>query len=652
MVAARFGLALGSIFTVAYAATPIYEVPPVSVSAAPPFLYQQSALLGNQVIIAASQIARSNADNLGALINNIAGIQYISGLAAEPQILIHSEPAMILINGQALTNFSMSTPDINLIPLSEIEKIIITPGVAGSTYGNQSLGGVINIITKQPREFEQHISVSTGLPWMNQIIGVSAGPINAQDAYRADIQNEFDEGYRGHNRQNMARAGMTLEHDYASGALRFDMHLLRQSLQLPGYLTDVQAAQNPEQSIANQGQGTYRAYNGLLGLLWTQNLTSLWQAQTQISYRGQNADSNLNGMFTQNYNTEILNPELQGDFFAFARKLHARLGVFLSNESYNFNSPTLYSNINGAQQQQYSPYASLDIPLTQSLTLSGSGRLVAVETSGQFFNNTTFQFNPESSQTQHIALATVGLRQRFNQQASMYVRRAMGYQLPFIDQANFTANPNTGFGLQATTATAYETGVNWNNTRLQMNAEAFVINLSNEIGYFAPPNGIAANYNLAPTRREGTSIDGSYALNLAWTLGSSVTLMNNRFRSGTYTGNEIPGASNVLLNFNAHYQINPIWSLYLETQYTGAQFAQGDNANVSQEIPGYWLTNLAVNAEFSQWLLSLRLDNITDTSYYLATVYDQYLTTPHINDVAYYPAPARTVMVSLTYRFD
>ena len=208
------GLCLLSLHSVYADEPPIYELPSVGVTATPPFLYQTSPILGNQVIISHSQIVRSGANDIGQLINNVAGVQYITGISAEPRILIHSEPALILVNGQPLTNMSMSNPDINLIPVSEIKQIVITPGGPGTIYGNQSLGGAINIITQSVSTPEQSLSVAMGAPWTNQIIGISGGPINASTAYRVDMQNQFDQGYRQNSRQDTGQGDFLFEKDY------------------------------------------------------------------------------------------------------------------------------------------------------------------------------------------------------------------------------------------------------------------------------------------------------------------------------------------------------------------------------------------------------------------------------------------------------
>lgn len=221
-------------------AEPVYQLPAVAAFAAPPFSYQQTAATGNQVIISSSQIARSGANNLGQVINNIAGVQYIAGLGAAPQILLHSEPALIMLNGRPLTNFSMAEPDIGLVPLSEIQEIVIMPGVAGSLYGDQSLGGVINIITKTGATPENNVNLAVGSPFMRQETGTSAGSLSNSVTYRADYQNEYDSGYRSSSSQTSNHLGLTFTKTYSDGSVSLDLLGLRQFIDFPGALTQAE----------------------------------------------------------------------------------------------------------------------------------------------------------------------------------------------------------------------------------------------------------------------------------------------------------------------------------------------------------------------------------------------------------------------------
>jgi iron complex outermembrane receptor protein len=382
-------------------------------------------------------------------------------------------------------------------------------------------------------------------------------------------------------------------------------------------------------------------------------LNNVWSSKTVFDYRQQSSQSVWLGpygsTYNQDYATARINPELDGSVYALNRNIQSHMGVMFSNETYDFLSPVTSSSlIHDANQQQYSAYGNINIPLINKISLSTSARYVGIDTHAQFFNNT----GPEapSSQRQQLGLLSLSLNNQFTTNTSGYIRRAMGYQLPFIDESNYTANPNGGFGLKATTSTSYETGIDWHNADWQTQAEAFIDELHNEIAYYVPVgSSYGANYNLPPTKREGLSLDAEYEPTLKWTFHVSTTLMNNRFEQGQYAGNEIPGASEILGDFSARYQFTKVWSLYGESQYTGSQYAQSDNTNSTAAIPSYWLFNIALNAEFTAWELSLRVDNITNTQYNLATFYSQ---GSGSNNILYYPAAGRTAMLQITYKLN
>ncbi len=91
--------------------------------------------------------AFSGNGNIGQTLNN--------GGYGESYIALRNLPTLVLIDGQRLNISPFSTfvgtfaPDLNLIPVSMIDRIEVLKDGASTIYGSDAIGGVINIITKK-----------------------------------------------------------------------------------------------------------------------------------------------------------------------------------------------------------------------------------------------------------------------------------------------------------------------------------------------------------------------------------------------------------------------------------------------------------------------------------------------------------------------
>lgn len=96
---------------------------------------------------------------LNDLVKDIAGVesQMDGGRAGRQMISIRgldSKYTMILVNGRKLSSssaiFRGNDFDLAAIPKESIERIEVIRGPMSALYGSEALGGVINVITKQP----------------------------------------------------------------------------------------------------------------------------------------------------------------------------------------------------------------------------------------------------------------------------------------------------------------------------------------------------------------------------------------------------------------------------------------------------------------------------------------------------------------------
>jgi outer membrane cobalamin receptor len=95
-----------------------------------------------------------------------------------------SNRVLILVDGQRLNNSRESTTFAGIQPalvnLSEVERIEVLRGPASVQYGSDAIGGVINIITRQPNLGQQEFKV-------NGDVAVEYGTISDSQAGRVSV---------------------------------------------------------------------------------------------------------------------------------------------------------------------------------------------------------------------------------------------------------------------------------------------------------------------------------------------------------------------------------------------------------------------------------------------------------------------------------
>ena len=64
---------------------------------------------------------------------------------------LDSQYTLVMIDGVPLIGRSAGTLDLSRITVGNIKQIEIVRGASSSLYGNEALGGIINIITQEPK---------------------------------------------------------------------------------------------------------------------------------------------------------------------------------------------------------------------------------------------------------------------------------------------------------------------------------------------------------------------------------------------------------------------------------------------------------------------------------------------------------------------
>ncbi|MGM0623799.1 MAG: TonB-dependent receptor plug domain-containing protein [Campylobacterota bacterium] len=114
-------------------------------------------------LITQEEIEQTGASNLSELMQSVSGI-YLSpnGSSASIRGMDHSDTLFLIDGKRVLGEFSKKY-ELERISTGSVERVEVLKGSASLLYGSDAMGGVINIITKKPKEgFGGSISVMGG----------------------------------------------------------------------------------------------------------------------------------------------------------------------------------------------------------------------------------------------------------------------------------------------------------------------------------------------------------------------------------------------------------------------------------------------------------------------------------------------------------
>ncbi|WP_020532631.1 TonB-dependent receptor [Flexithrix dorotheae] len=104
-------------------------------------------------VIKAEEIEKIGALRLDEVLLEQAGMQIVSDHGTGLQMQgLSSDYILFLIDGEPIIGRTAGTLDLSRLAVDNIERIEVIKGPASSLYGSEAMAGVVNIITKKPKE--------------------------------------------------------------------------------------------------------------------------------------------------------------------------------------------------------------------------------------------------------------------------------------------------------------------------------------------------------------------------------------------------------------------------------------------------------------------------------------------------------------------
>lgn len=659
------------------------QLPPINVDASR--LY--GGIVGaSTAVITAEDIARSPGQTIQDVLATIPGVQLqslfggVNGVGTTVDVrgfgAFATANTLVLINGRRINDLDLAGVDLSTIPLQSIERIEVTKGNSGAVlYGDNAVGGVINVITKTGAGVGKPIQmrVEGGVGSFNSSQGNVSLSTNHGPWSSAAFANVFkSDGYRVNNKTDQRNAVGEVRYTTPDFSAFLNLSGDDQHIGLPGgrlvtattnlLLTDRRGAATPFDFGDKQGA------NATAGFTKT-----LWNGAELIvdgGVRHKLQQGSFFGTFADNYvdstlTTWSITPRLSIKNDIFGLRSNILTGIDYYDATYDSDRSKAKGlapihaydlsqrTVAGYWQQTIGVLPTTDFSYgarVQNTSVSAKDRYDPTAPTQPFYSSA--QDAPlNSSETQHAL--HVGLEHRFTDSFAVFGRAARAFRTPNVDE-RVGAGPHldpffnpipSNFALKTQTSYDVEGGIRVRAGRFELQSSIYDMHLKNEI-HFNPFLGY--NLNLDPTHRYGSETSFSLAVTDTFRLRGGIAYTRAVFEEGPFTGNDVPLVSKVSGNLGATWDV---WQKYAvidaNVRFWGARRMDNDQRNNQSLIPANATLDLKVSGQYDRFFWSASVINVFDTLYYDYAIASQFTS----GNYSAYPLPGRVYMLKAGVTF-
>ena len=617
------------------------DVPAVVVSASRS--HQSTVTIPTNIkVISREQIENSGASNLFEVLRGVGGVHVTDFFGDGTHTTVsmrgfNSEASqsntLVIVDGRRLNNIDLSGADFGSISVKDIEQVEILQSSAGVLYGDQAVGGVINIITRKPKNFSVDANVQTGSYDRNRFQARVSDKVGGV-SYAVSGDFLRSDNYRDNNELDSTNVLAHMDYEFNSGNVFIEYQRIVKDQELPGALSSGELAVNRRQAgLFNQNDFVYDETN--VARLGTKSkINDHIYIEAELASR----DFKLEGVqFGGSTNIESESIEFTPRLIMMLPFNESDVVMTTGVDYLN----TDYESFLTDEHKVESYYMQAVIPVAKDTSITLGGRHARVE-DDMVSTYTTGLL------TDRVTAYELGVQTKLSEHVTVFARYDENFRFGKVDELSYVS---PGESLDIQTGESKELGVKLDYGKFAINAQVYRLDMVDEIAFdnnaVTPVGGTSpgANVNFDPTTHDGLVLETNYSVSQAFDVNAVFTYTDATFSSGVLSGNKISGVPERKLSLITSYSGGSALGGYIEAVFTDEHYASGDNVNADEKLDSYTVVNANVSYQWDELQLSARVNNLLNKEY-SSSVFD------FSGFFAYYPSPERNFWLNVSVKFE
>jgi len=599
-------------------------------------------------VIDQATIEQSNAGSVAELLRGQAGLNITDFFGDGSQATIDlrgfgpsaGSNTLVMVDGQKLNNSADSaSPDLSLIDLDDIERIEILQGSSGVLYGNQAVGGVVNIIRRKRNEDSASVGIRAG-SYNSARFNASGVKVFGDNSLSASFSDWSSDNYRDHNESENRRLSLRAERNVGGFSGFIEAEGVDDDIDTPGALLADEVEEDRRQSLDFYEDDFFKTETRLLRVGLSQQLDESRTISADFTRRDSERE------FIQTFRPfpgSLTTQDRDNNLFNASYRAAPAGGGALTSYLVGFSRDATDYELVSAFGPQAIDQVIQDIYLSTQWAFGARNQVDA----GLRYSDLKADIE-DSDFDDTVTAFSIGYSRSF-EATKLFARADQNYRYPTVEE-----HTNVPFGdppgLETQEGVSFELGLEYRAAQNRVRGTLYRIDLENEIGF----DSSSANINLDQTRRHGLILEAGRQWSDAVDTRLSFTALDAEISDGEFEGNQLPLVPRRSLRLDGIYRYSAETLVGLELIAVGEQVLGGDFANQLEKLDAYNVLNAHASWGRGDWVLGFRINNLFNEKY--SEIGNQFTSFPPpsfspVNEESYFPSPERNFWASLKVNF-